>query len=177
MDSRFRGSDENMKLPASFPRRRAGAGSLASRVIGISVLWIAVLLGAGGYALDRVLTTAITRAFDVQLEDVMTALIASAEIGSDSEPFLNRAPANQRFLEPNSGLYFEISGPGHEPFRSRSLWDRALKVSGSHTDFQPHTYNSLEFGVEEKLRIEERDVQLPGSPVRWRFQVAESREG
>jgi signal transduction histidine kinase len=136
-----------------------------------------VLLGAGGYALDRVLTTAITRAFDAQLEDVLTALIASAEIGPDGELFLNRPPANQRFLEPNSGLYFEISGPGHEPFRSRSLWDRALKVGGSHTDFQPHTYDSLEFGAEEKLRIEERDVQLPGSTLRWRFQVAESREG
>ncbi|MEA3031994.1 MAG: hypothetical protein QOH86_10, partial [Sphingomonadales bacterium] len=169
-----------MKLRASLPRprpRRASAGSLASRVIGISVLWIMVLLGAGGYALDRVLTTAITRAFDAQLEDVLTALIASAEIGPDGELFLNRPPANQRFLEPNSGLYFEISGPGHEPFRSRSLWDRALKVGGSHTDFQPHTYDSLEFGAEEKLRIEERDVQLPGSTLRWRFQVAESRDG
>ena len=28
----------------------------------------------------------------------------------------------------------------------------------------------------EKLRIVERDVKLPGSPVRWRFQVAASRE-
>src|SRR3954468_13370335 len=169
MDSRFRGSDGKMKLRASFPRRRAGAGSLASRVIGISVLWIAVLRGAGGYALDRVLTTAITRAFDAQLEDVLTALIASAEIGPDGEPFLNRPPANQRFLEPNSGLYFEISGPGHEPCRSRLLWDRALKVSGSHKDFQAHTYDSNEFGADEKLRIREGDVQLPGSKVRWRF--------
>jgi signal transduction histidine kinase len=167
-----------MKLRASFPRRRRpSAGSLASRVIGISVLWIMVLLGVGGYALDRVLTTAITRAFDDQLDDVLTALIASAEIGPDREPFLNRPPANQRFLEPNSGLYFEISGRGHEPFRSRSLWDRALKVSGSHTDLQAHTYDSPEFGADEKLRIRERDVQLPGSKVRWRFQVAESREG
>ncbi|MEA3036600.1 MAG: hypothetical protein QOH04_2372 [Sphingomonadales bacterium] len=166
-----------MILRASFPRRRRSAGSLASRMIGISALWIVVLLGVGGYALDRVLTTAITRAFDDQLDDVLTALIASAEIGPDGEPFLNRPPANQRFLEPNSGLYFEISGPGHEPFRSRSLWDRALKVGGSHTDLKAHTYDSLEFGGDEKLRIDERDVRLPGSPVRWRFQVAESREG
>jgi signal transduction histidine kinase len=168
-----------MKLKASLPpprRRRPPAGSLASRVIGISVLWILILLGVGGYALDRVLTTAITHAFDAQLEDVLTALIASAEVGPDGELFLNRPPANQGFLEPNSGIYFQISGRGHEPFRSRSLWDRALKVSGSHTDFQAHTYDSTEFG-EKKLRIEERDVQLPGSTIRWRFQVAENREG
>jgi signal transduction histidine kinase len=28
----------------------------------------------------------------------------------------------------------------------------------------------------EKLRVAERDVRLPGSPVRWRFQVAQSRD-
>jgi signal transduction histidine kinase len=38
-----------------------------------------------------------------------------------------------------------------------------------------HIYNSNEFEG-EPLRISERDVLLPGSKVRWRFQVAQSRE-
>jgi signal transduction histidine kinase len=158
------------------PARRRGTGSLTRRMIGVAAIWIAVLLGVGGFTLDRVLTTAITRNFDAQLDYVLTALIASAEIGPDGEAFLNRPLADQRFLEPYSGLYFQISGEGFEPFRSRSLWDRALQVNGQHRDFDVHTYDTQEF-PSETLRVLERDVRLPGSPVRWRFQVAQSREG
>jgi signal transduction histidine kinase len=156
--------------------RAQGTGSLTRRMIVVSAVWIAVLLGGGGIALDRVLTSAITRNFDAQLDYVLTALIASSEVGPDGEAFLNRPPADQRFLEPYSGLYFQISGQGFEPFRSRSLWDRALRVSGSHADSEVHTYDSREFET-ETLRVVERDVRLPGSAARWRFQVAQSREG
>jgi len=162
-------------LPIKHLVTRRSTGSLTRRMIGIAALWIILLLGVGGFALDRVLTTAITRNFDAQLEYVLTALIASSEIGPDGEAYLNRPPADQRFLEPYSGLYFQISGAGFEPFRSRSLWDQALKVAGAHRDFDVHTYDSAEL-PEEKLRVVERDVRLPGSPVRWRFQVAQNRE-
>jgi signal transduction histidine kinase len=156
--------------------RRRSTGSLTRRMIGVAALWIVVLLAGGGYALDRVLTNAITRNFDAQLDYVLTALIASSEIGPDGEAYLNRPPADQRFLEPYSGLYFQISGEGFDPFRSRSLWDRALRVNGQHRDFDVHAYDSEEF-PSEKLRLLERDVRLPGSPLRWRFQVAQTREG
>jgi signal transduction histidine kinase len=154
--------------------RRGSTASLTRRMIVVSAVWIALLLGVGGYALDRVLTNAVTRNFDSQLDYVLTALIASAEIGPDGETFLNRPPADQRFLEPGSGVYFQISGKGSEPFRSRSLWDRTLRVSGAHRDFDAHTYDSREFPTGE-LRVVERDARLPGSNKRWRFQVAQSR--
>jgi signal transduction histidine kinase len=154
--------------------RRGSTASLTRRMIVVSAVWIALLLGVGGYALDRVLTNAVTRNFDSQLDYVLTALIASAEIGPEGEAFLNRPPADQRFLEPYSGVYFQISGEGSEPFRSRSLWDRTLRVSGAHRDFDIHTYDSTEFASEE-LRVVERDARLPGSNQRWRFQVAQSR--
>lgn len=156
--------------------RRRSTGSLTRRMITIAALWITVLLAVGGIALDRVLSSAITRNFDSQIDYVLTALIASSEIGPDGEPYLNRPPADQRFLEPYSGLYFQISGPGFDHFRSRSLWDRALTVGPPHSDLGVHTYDSGVF-QEETLRVLERDVQLPGSDVRWRFQVAQSRAG
>jgi signal transduction histidine kinase len=156
-------------------KARPSTGSLTRRIIGIAALWILLLLGVGGYALDRVLTSAITNNFDDQLDYVLTSLIGSSEIGPDGEVLLNRPPADQRFLEPYSGLYFQISGEGFEAFRSRSLWDRALEVKGPHTDYDMHLYDSREFAAEE-LRVIERDVRLPGSPIRWRFQVASTRE-
>jgi signal transduction histidine kinase len=151
-------------------------GSLSRRMIGIAALWISVLLLGGGLALDRVLSAAITRNFDDGLNYVLTAMIASAEIGPDGEVLFNRPLADQRFLEPNSGLYYQISAKGHEDWRSRSLWDRALKVLPEHEDRGFHVYDSKQFPGED-LRIMERTIVLPGSRTRWLFMVAAARAG
>ena len=171
-----------MRLPRirwpRFWRRRAGVrntGSLTRRMIGVSALWIALLLGVGGYTLDRFLVSAITSNFDSQLDYVLTAMISSAEIGPDGEVLFTRSLADQRFLEPYSGLYYQISGRGSEPFPSRSLWDRQLRVAPAHVDDNVHYYDSSEF-PNENLRIIERDVRLPNSNIRWRFQVAQDRD-
>ncbi|MCC2977257.1 HAMP domain-containing histidine kinase [Sphingomonas sp. PL-96] len=148
-------------------------GSLSRRMILIAAAWILLLLSGGGYALDRVLTSAITRNFDDQLDYLLSSMIVSAQIGPEGEVVFDRELNDQRFLEPGSGLYWQVNGKGFEPFPSRSLWDRKLPVGGPrHKDIR--TYNSDAF-PDEKLRIAERDLTLPGSPVRWRFQVAESR--
>ena len=150
---------------ATGPRKRPHIGSLSRRMIGVAALWISVLLLTGGFALDRVLTSSIVRNFDDQLTYVLnTALIAASEIGPDGEVRFNRPPADQRFIQPYSGVYFQVSGVGADTFPSRSLWDRRLQVSSRHADVEPHIYNSNEFPGE------------PGSEVRWRFQVAQSRQ-
>ena len=155
--------------------REHRGGSLTRRMIGVAAIWIGVLLLNGGYALDRVLTRSIVDNFDQQLEYVLNAMIAASEIGPDGEVRFSRPPADQRFLEPYSGAYFQISGKGQETFPSRSLWDRRLAADGNHQDIELHKRDSFEFEG-EPLRILERDVVLPGSKVRWRFQVAQSRD-
>src|SRR3954454_16044876 len=148
-------------------------------MIGVAALWIIALLLIGGFALDRVLTRSIVDSFDNQLVFILNSMIASSEIGPNGEVRFNRPPADQRFVEPYSGLYFQISGAGADTFPSRSLWDRRLRVESNHVDVKPHLYDSNEFsaaGSPEPLRVAERDAILPGSQVRWRFQVAQSRE-
>ena len=150
-------------------------GSLSQRMMLIAAGWIVILLSLGGFALDRALTGLITRNFDEQLGYMLTAMVASAEIGPDGEVFFNRPLGDQRFLEPNSGLYWQIRGPGHEDFPSRSLWDRSLEVRGDHFDAEPHIYDSAQFAG-EPLRVIERSILLPGSETQWWFTVAASRE-
>ena len=140
----------------------------------IAAGWIFVLLLAGGLALDRALTTMVTRNFDEQMGYMLTAMVDSAEIGPDGEVFFNRPLGDQRFLEPNSGLYWQITGLGHEEFPSRSLWDRSLIVRGQAFAAQPRTYDSNEF-IDEPLRVMERSIILPGSKTVWWFVVAQSR--
>lgn len=145
-------------------------------MIVIAATWITILLIGGGIALDRVLVSSVSKSFDSQLENVLMAMIVSAEIGPDGEVRTNRPLGDQRFLEPNSGLYWQISGPGALPWPSRSLWDRELKPhpgkEGDGTRFR----NSNEFAG-EPLRIAERTIQLPDSKIKWTFMVAQAREG
>jgi signal transduction histidine kinase len=146
-------------------------GSLSRRMLLIAAAWIVFLLVAGGMALDRAMTSLIERNFDQQLDYMLTGMIGSTEIGPDGEVFFNRSLSDQRFLEPNSGLYWQISGKGHEDYGSRSLWDKTLKVRDDHFDAEPHVYVSDEFPG-ERLRIMERSIILPGSKTQWWFAVA-----
>ncbi len=175
MDSAPIPASLNAEAPLRVPA--AVKGSLSRRMILIAAVWIGVLLSGGGFALDRVLSAAVTRNFDDQLEYVLRSLLNSAEIGPEGEVIFSRdAAADQRFVEPYSGLYWQVSGKGREDFPSRSLWDRKLAFGGRHDDRNAHFYDSAQF-PDEKLRIVERDAVIPGSKVHWRFQVAQSRDG
>ena len=168
-----------LQSAASRRAHRRRTGSLTRRMIGVAALWIVALLLIGGFGLDNVLKRSIDDNFNAQLRYMLNSMVDASEIDPDGEVRFSRAPADQRFIQPYSGLYFQISGAGQDTFPSRSLWDRRLRVSDHHRDLKPHLYDSDEFsapGHKETLRIAERDVQLPGSNVWWRFQVAESHE-
>ena len=161
--------------PEAVQPERTDTGSLAQRMMLIAAGWITVLLLVGGLGLDRTLAGLVTRNFDEQLGYMLTAMVGSAEIGPDGEVYFNRPLGDQRFLEPNSGLYWQIRAKGHEDFPSRSLWDRSLEVRMDHLDSDPHVYDSDQFPG-EPLRIMERSIILPGSDTKWWFTVAASRE-
>ena len=140
----------------------------------IAAGWITILLLVGGVALDRTLTSLVTRQFDEQLDYMLTAMIGSSEMDPVGDVQFNRPLGDQRFLEPNSGLYWQIDGPGHDPWLSRSLWDRTLKLRGNANSTKPFFYNSYQY-PNEPLRVLERTIKLPGSQTRWRFAVAQAR--
>lgn len=161
-------------------------GSLARRMGLIATAWILVLLLGGGIALERTLTGQVEENFDEQLEYILTAMIASAEVQPGGEVSFYRVLGDQRFLEPGSGLYWQIDGEGQDPWPSRSLWDRTLELrgvvdragganGGQGFDSEPVFYNSDQF-ESEPLRIAERTVILPGSDTRWTFAVASATE-
>ncbi|MBI1404329.1 MAG: histidine kinase [Porphyrobacter sp.] len=167
-----------MVTPAAPPPRPRA--SLARRMGLIAAGWIFVLLLGGGVALERTLTRQVEANFDEQLDYILTAMISAAEIDAFGEVQFYRTLGDQRFLEPGSGLYWQISGGNHEPWPSRSLWDRTLKLHGvkgdaEHFDSDVHFYNSDQFPG-EPLRIAERTVILPGSKTRWTFAVASATE-
>ncbi len=159
-------------VPSAYRRTVFARGSLTVRMIALAAAWIVPLLVVGGFALDDVLARAIRRNFDDQLNYAATALIATAEIGPGGEARLSRPLSDQRFLEPYSGLYWQVSVAGAEPFRSRSLWDRALTWRARADCAGGCFYDATTFR-DEPLRVVERDAVLPGTKTLFHFQVAQ----
>jgi len=150
----------------------------------IAAGWIVVLLVGGGIALERTLTGQVQQSFDEQLGYLLNTMIVISEVGPDGEVYFIRPIGEPRFLEPNSGMYWQIAAEGREGFESfslggtqpsQSLWDRTLRPQGDHVDHEPHYYDNMQF-PEEPLRVVERTVILPGSDTRWTFIVASARE-
>lgn len=155
------------------PARAMMLGSISGRILFLSAVWILLLLGLGGFALDRVLTGTIQRNFDAQLAQSLPAMLAAAELDPYGEVRFNRQPVDPRFHEPYSGLYWQVNAEGHEAFRSRSLWDRELPFDADRSCVAECMSRSEGFS-NEPVRIIERDGIIPGSPVVWRFQVAQA---
>ncbi len=142
-------------------------------MIALAGAWIVPVLGIGGYALDRALVNSVTRSFESQLDFALTAMISAGDIDETGEVRFLRPLGDQRYFEPYSGLYWQVSAAGHEPFRSRSLWDRVLGPPAFPDCREPCRYSSTRFAG-EPLRIVGRNVRLPGSPAFFYFQVAQS---
>ncbi len=142
-------------------------------MIALAAIWIVPLLSLGGIALDRVLVGAITRNFDAQLDFTLAGMINAANLDETNAVRFTRALGDQRFSDPYSGLYWQVSAADQPPFPSRSLWDRLLDGAPEAACVKPCHYDSTVF-VGEPLRVVGRDVRLPGSPTIFYFQVAQS---
>jgi signal transduction histidine kinase len=140
----------------------------------IAAVWITMLLGVGGLALVQVLDDTLTASFDEQLANNLNAMINAAELDEVGDVRLLRPLGDQRFAEPYSGLYWQVSGGGHAPFPSRSLWDRQLALPPGNQDCRtPCKFESTQFAG-ETLRVIARSVRLPGAAQPFLFQVAQS---
>lgn len=148
--------------------------SLQRRMVLIAAVWITMLLGVGGLALVQVLDDTLTASFDEQLANNLNAMINAAELDEVGDVRLLRPLGDQRFAEPYSGLYWQVSGGGHAPFPSRSLWDRQLTLPPGNQDCRtPCKFESTQF-PSETLRVIARSVRLPGAAQPFLFQVAQS---
>lgn len=143
-------------------------------MLAVATFWIISLLLIGGFVLDRAVSRIIVDGFDERLTSVLNALIASVEFGNAGEIRLSRSIGDQRFQEPYSGLYWQISTEAQEPLRSRSLWDRALTPSPVSARKATIAYDSQRFAG-EPLRVVERDILLPDSALVLHVQAAQSR--
>lgn len=102
--------------------------SIRLRLYVLSAASIAAALLVAGLALVAMFESHVERRVRAELTNHIRQLISSLEFKADGAPALSRPPADPRFNEPFSGLYWQVEeeGGGAVLLRSRSLWDAAL---------------------------------------------------
>ena len=83
-----------------------------------------------------------------------------------------RPLGDQRFFEPYSGLYWQVSAPGQEVFRSRSLWDRTLGPAPAADCREPCRYASARFAGRA---VAGHRPRRPPCPASRRFSISRWR--
>lgn len=102
--------------------------SLQVRLLLGATIAIFFALAAAWVAMTWIFERHIERRIEADLVREGLQLAAGVSIDADGEPALSRAPADIRFSEPASGLYWQVSTP-RAKLRSRSLWDQDLPAS------------------------------------------------
>lgn len=114
-----------MSAWAGFPR------SLAARLVLAAAIWSVLILALGGFLLAQQYRASVIRSLDGDLDNVLVALIAAAQIEETGVIALSQTPNDPRFQAGDSGRYWAIAPVADTPTpeitaRSESLWDEGL---------------------------------------------------
>lgn len=145
--------------------------SLTGRIIIAAGLWLGAALLVGGLLLSFAFRGAVERHFDARLSMLLENLIGASNVGGEGLVSLYRSMMDPRFDRPYSGWYWQISGSGEMPFRSRSLWDQEIQVELG-ARLEEEIYFVTDGPEGQVLRAVARDIRLPRSDRIYRFIVA-----
>ena len=145
--------------------------SLTGRLLMSAVLWSMAALAIGGYSLSLLFQSYLLRDFDDDLSLLLDSMVGVSEISRDGVIRFGRPLADQRFVTPESGSYWQISESGQLPFRSRSLWDFEFTPDAEHRTFALRFYETVGPGG-QTVRVAERDIILPESDRLFHYLVA-----
>jgi len=144
---------------------------------------IAVALTLAGFAIALLFDRHATRVQVAEIEIHLRQLAGGIEIGPDGRLALSRPPADPRFGDPLSGLYWQAADAAGDTLRSRSLWDftlalapDALRPGEMHRHFLPGPEGRpllvAEWMIELAGRAEERPVRIAVAEDRTRIERA-----
>ncbi|MEW5964089.1 MAG: HAMP domain-containing sensor histidine kinase [Pseudomonadota bacterium] len=139
-------------------------GSLRTRLLLAGALAITIALLVSAIGLLLLFERHVTRRIDTELGAHLNQLVAGLDRAGDGETaiVLLRRPAEPRFEQPLSGLYWQIViEPGQHVLRSRSLWDGELALPADDLgDGAVHRHDIVGPGG-TTLHVLEREAELP----------------
>jgi signal transduction histidine kinase len=139
-------------------------GSLRVRLLAAGAASIVLALAVAGFGLLLLFERHVERRMAVELEAHLRQLLSSLEQAGDGSLRLAREPADPRFQEPLSGLYWQVAvGADGQLLRSRSLWDGTLDLApDALADGEVHEH-AIAGPRGTSLLVLERAVKLPAT--------------
>lgn len=135
--------------------------SLRARLWIAAALSISFTLMVAGVGLLTLFERHVERRIGAELRAQLNQLAALVSVAPDGRIGLERDPADPRFDQPLSGLYWQIDGPDRPGLlRSRSLWDHMVELRVD--DLEPggvHAHDLMGPGG-QRLLVRERQIRL-----------------
>ncbi|HWK38708.1 MAG TPA: HAMP domain-containing sensor histidine kinase [Hyphomicrobium sp.] len=137
-------------------------GSLRLRLLVGAAAFVLAALALSALGLTALFERHVTRWLDGELSNHLEQLIAGIDKGMNGELRVARPPADPRFQNALSGLYWQVDvEPSGPVLRSRSLWDFEMALPAeSSTDDDMHHYRLTGPG-EQTLYVIQRRIELP----------------
>lgn len=110
------------------------AGSLAARLIHVSLLWIVLALGAAVFVLSGLYREHVESELAERAEGYLDELSAALDVTPAGDLVVQRDLSDPLFRRPYAGLYWEVTVDGRSLHRSRSLWDQSLGAARKAAD-------------------------------------------
>ncbi|HEY0330393.1 MAG TPA: HAMP domain-containing sensor histidine kinase [Rhodopseudomonas sp.] len=134
--------------------------SLRLRLIAGGAAAIMLALSVAGFGLTVLFERHVTRSVVDDLDVHLKQLLAGLEVDADGKPIVARPPADPRFSDPLSGLYWQIGDDHNELVRSRSLWDSMLALPADEVAPGEVHHHTVAGPGGAQLLIAERQVTL-----------------
>jgi hypothetical protein len=100
--------------------------SLRLRLVAGGIMAIMAALTIAGIGLTVLFERHIARTIADDLDVHLKQLIAGIDVDAEGRLVVVRPPADPRFADPLSGLYWQVGCEDGQLLRSRSLWDTTL---------------------------------------------------
>ena len=135
-------------------------GSLRLRLIVGGIVAILVALTVAGAGLTLLFERHVTRTIGDDLDVYLKQLVAGIDVDAQGQLVVSKPPADPRFTEPLSGLYWQVSDSRGLLLRSRSLWDAALKLPADEPTPGEVHHHIIPGPAKARLLVSERRVLL-----------------
>ncbi len=146
--------------------------SLRFRLLALGIGAVLLALATAGGGLVLLFQRHVERSLAADLDVYVNQLLAGINVDADGRLALAAPPADPRFAEPLSGLYWQASDERGDVLRSRSLWDTTLALPGD--ELSPgdiHHHTSIGPG-ESRVLVAERRVYLTAGDRRIAVRLA-----
>ena len=147
-------------------------GSLRLRLVAGGIVAILLALTIAGAGLTLLFERHVTRTIADDLDIHLKQLLAGIDIDPQGNLLMSRPPADPRFDDPLSGLYWQVSDDHGQLLRSRSLWDTTLALPADALSAGEQHQHEVLGPAKAHLLVSERGIILTAGDRRVPVRVA-----